>query len=98
MRNASGESSLGQLMQKGCAVFFRRYEQIARRHRHAIGHAAVESLRSCVLNLGRVRHCGDYLVGCLDWVVVAGLDLREFVEHGLRELALFQIENAIVAQ
>jgi hypothetical protein len=74
-------------MQKRCAVFLRRYEEIARRHRHAIGHAAVESLRSRVLNLGRVRHRGDNLVGCFD---------REFTLNGNRCQTTAPLENQVL--
>ena len=90
--------AVGQFMEKRGAVFFRRYdEQIAQRHRNAIGHAAVESLRSCVLNVGRVRHCGDDPFGRFDRVVFVRLDLREFVEHGLGQFALFEIKHAKIS-
>jgi hypothetical protein len=73
-RHNSEVGIMGQLVQKCCAVFFRRYEQIAGRHRHSIGRAAVESLRSCVLTLGRIWHRGDDSLRCFDRIVLVRLD------------------------
>jgi hypothetical protein len=89
---------MGQLMQKHCAVFFRGYEEIARRHRHAIAHAAVESLRSCVVNLGRVRHSGDDPFGRFDRIMLVRFNFRQLVEARLLQFAFFEVEPAIISQ
>ena len=73
-------------------------EQFARRHRHAIGQRAVERFRSGGFEFRALRHVGDNQFRRVDRVMLVRLDLRQFVEPGLRQVALFEIENAIIAE
>jgi hypothetical protein len=74
------------------------HEQFTRRQRDPIGTRTIERLRSTVLDRRRVRHVGDDSLGHFDWIVLVGFDLRQPVEHGLRQVALFEIPNPIGSQ
>ena len=51
-----------------------------------------------MLDFGPLGHRRNDLLGGVDWIVLVRFDLREFVEHGLRKLALLDVENPIVAE
>ena len=85
-------------MQERRVIFFGGREQFARRHCHAIGERAVECLRACGFEFRTLRHVGDNQFRRVDRIMLVRLDLRQFVEHGLRQVALFEIENAIIAE
>src|SRR5216683_5160469 len=86
------------LMEKAGINFFGAGEKLARGQGDAIRDRAVERLRSGVLDLGRVGHSGDDPLGRLDWIVLMRLDIRQFIEDGLRKLALLKIEHPIVSK
>src|SRR5712692_5737684 len=87
----------GLVGQRG-EMFLGADEKLARGQGDAIRDRAVERLRSGVLNLGRVGHSGDDSLSRLDWIVLMRLDIRQFIEDGLRKLALLKIEEPIVSK
>ncbi len=78
--------------------FFGADEKLARRKRNAIGERRVKRFRASAYYLGRVGHSGDDPFDRFDRIVLVRLDLRQLVEHRLRQFALFEVEHAIISQ
>src|SRR5579859_2915225 len=87
-----------EFVEKTGIDFFCAGEKLAWRQGDAIRDWTVERLRTCVVNLGRVRHSGDDPLGRFDRIVLVRFGLRQFVEYRLRQFALFEVETAIISK
>jgi len=79
-------------------LFFRADEKLAWRKDKAVSDWLAKGFRTAAYYLGRIRHFGDDLPDGLDWIVLMRFDLRKLVEHGLRQFALFEVEDAIISK
>jgi hypothetical protein len=75
-------------MQQGRSVFLCRDEEMSGRHRDAVCDPAVKSLRSDILDRGRVLHSGDDSLDGVNRIVLERLDLRQPFEGAFGQIAL----------